>query len=64
MKKHKKYNSAKDFLQDTTLSMQEIDETLLDYIEEKGLSYDKFWETEEGKEIMEWSAYVRFATYM
>ncbi len=56
-----KYKSVKEIMEDESLSLYEIEETIEIFLNEKGMTVDEFfYETEEGQKLQELSAEERF----
>ena len=47
-----KYKTMAEILQDETLSLSEMHETMWKFLEEKGMSMEEFMATKEGMEIL------------
>ena len=60
-----KYRSVKEILEDKTLDLPEILETIEKFLEAKGMTAEEFfYETEEGQKLQEEATKVRFSMPM
>ena len=48
-----KYKTMTEILEDESLDLLEMHELMWQFLEEKGMTEDEFYETEEGQELLE-----------
>ena len=57
-----KYKTVTEIMQDESLSLSEIEETISKFLSERGMTEDEFfYETEEGQKLLKLSDEARFS---